>query len=146
MLSFVVQAGNPDGLILLFEIIKHTIKKVRGGKACKMFSKVIPVVVLFASLGCAFADYTPSTDDFILNTLIPYLNVTNFLLDGPASVSYALTTPTTNGKPTLEQMMYSNYYSASMYCQYQLSDLSCEYCAKFKGDVAKRKGKIKKNQ
>lgn len=94
------------------------------------------------------AQYTPSADTFVLNTLIPYLNATNFLLDGPASVSYAPTTPTTNTKPSLEQMMYYNYYCASMYCQYQVIDLSCTYCANFSGDIIKEKcnkNRIKKN-
>lgn len=103
-----------------------------------MLLKVTVVAVL--AVTCSFADYTPSSDTFVLNELIPFLQVGNFLFDGPAEVSYAPTTPTTNFRPTVNQMMYYNYYSASMYCQYQLNDLSCEHCRKFKGDVNKRKG------
>lgn len=103
-----------------------------------MFWKVVILSLLAVTITCE--DYTPSTEDFILTKLIPYLNATKFLLDGPDSVSYASTTPTTNIKPTRDQMMYYNYYCASMYCQYQVNDLSCDYCKKFKGDIAKRKG------
>lgn len=104
-----------------------------------MFSKAIILVLMGLS---ASAQYTPSIDQYIFNDLLPLLHLDGFLLDGPDYVSYAPTTPTTNAKPTLQQMMYYNYYSASMYCQYQLSDLSCEYCNKFNGDVDMRKGNL----
>lgn len=55
--------------------------------------------------------YTPSTDAYALSALIPMLSITNFLFDGPANVSYAPTIPTSNPKPTLQQMMYYNYYA-----------------------------------
>lgn len=102
-----------------------------------MFSEV--VILLLMALN-ASAQSTSSADTYIFNTLLPLLHLGGFLLDGPAAISYAPTTPTTNNKPTLPQMIYYNYYSASMYCQYQLDDLSCEYCNKFKGDVDMRKG------
>lgn len=86
------------------------------------------------------SQYTPSTDAYALSALIPMLSATNFLFDGPESVTNAQTTPTSNLRPTLKQMMYYNYYAAAMYCQYQLSDLSCEYCKKFKCDVDTYKG------
>lgn len=104
-----------------------------------MFTKTFILVLMCLS---ASAQYTPSTDAYIFNGLLPLLHLGGFVFDGPANVSYAPTTPTTNAKPTLPQMMYYNYYSAAMYCQYQLSDLSCEYCNKFKGDVDMRKGNL----
>lgn len=107
-----------------------------------MSAKVI-IMILIAQ--AALAKYTPSKDTFILNDLIPFLNATQFLLDGPAAVSYAPTTPTTNLKPSLNKMMYYNYYSASMYCQYEINDLSCTYCEKFRRDVNMHKGITKKS-
>jgi hypothetical protein len=66
--------------------------------------------------------------------LVPFLDPEDFL-DGPARISHALTTPTTNSQPTLAEMEYYTYYAAAMYCQYELNDLSCTPCAKFKKDV-----------
>lgn len=103
-----------------------------------MFSEA--VILLLMGLNGLLAQSTSSTDTYIFNDLLPLLHLGGFLLDGPANISYAPTTPTTNLKPTLQQMMYYNYYSAAMYCQYQLDDLSCSYCNKFKGDVFMRKG------
>lgn len=107
-----------------------------------MFLEII-LLPIISALTSAMAQYTPSTDAYALARLIPMLNATNFLFDGPANICYATTTAATNLKPTLQQMMYYNYYAASMYCQYQLSDLSCEYCQKFKYDVDLFKGKAK---
>lgn len=101
---------------------------------------VLILIVQTIAIGVTLAEFTPSKDQYLFTDLIPFLNATKFLLDGPACVSYAPTTPTTNKKPTLDQMMYYNYYSASMYCQYEINDLSCKYCQKFKKDVATHKG------
>lgn len=90
------------------------------------------------SLG-SLCEYTPSTDALALHALLPILSTVD-LFDGPPRISNAPTKPTTNLKPTVEQMMYYNYYAASMYCQYQLNDLSCLYCKKFKNDVDKHTG------
>lgn len=85
--------------------------------------------------------YTPSSDSYLLGLAkyLPLFSSIN-LFDGPYSVSNAPTTPATTIKPTLKQMKYYNYYAASMYCPYDLDDLSCEYCRKFKNDVDKHTG------
>lgn len=101
---------------------------------------ILQVSILVLILLRTGAQSTPSTDTLVLNELIPSLNVTNFLLNGPDEVSYARTTPTTNIKPSKKQMMYYNYYCAAMYCKYQLEDLSCNYCKQFKYNVDKWKG------
>lgn len=82
----------------------------------------------------SFGKKLPSDDTLALLALVPSLNTVNFL-DGPSNISHAPTTPTTNSKPSLAEMMYYNYYTAAMYCQYELDDLSCDYCNKFKKDV-----------
>lgn len=83
-----------------------------------------------------FGQSLPSADTLALAKLIPYLNpIDNYVFDGPAKICHAPTTPSTAGKPTLDQMKYYNYYAASMYCQYQLKDLSCKFCQFFKKDV-----------
>ncbi len=102
-----------------------------------MFSEAIILLLMGMNV---LAQTTSSTDTYIFTEFLPLLHLGGFLLDGPANFSNAPTTPTTNYKPTLQQMMYYNYYSASMYCQYQLKSLSCEYCKKFKGDVNTWKG------
>lgn len=88
-------------------------------------------------------DYTPSTNTYLLGLtrVLPILDIVN-LFDEPYTVSNAETTPTTNSEPTVDQMMYYNYYAASMYCPYELKNLTCEYCQKFKNDVDNHTGKI----
>lgn len=84
-----------------------------------------------------FGEILPSTDTLaVLKLLSNNLDA----LDGPATISHANTTPTTNLQPTLEQIQYYNNYAAAMYCQYQLNDLSCDPCKKFKDDVLKHTG------
>lgn len=87
------------------------------------------------------AIYTPSSDLYLLGLAkhLPVLNSVN-LFDGPYSVSNAATTPATTIQPKLKQMKYYNYYAASMYCPYELDDLSCEYCQKFEQDVDEHTG------
>lgn len=97
------------------------------------------LIIILVAVQAAVA--APSPDTYVFNEIIPFLNATVYLLDGPANVSYAPTKPTTNLRPSLEQMKYYNYYCASMYCQYQLNDLSCKYCQKFKRDVSWQRGK-----
>src|ERR1700761_6084937 len=91
------------------------------------------VLVAIMSVG-GFGENTPSTDTYAFMALVPTLNAANFL-DGPANISHAPTTPTTNSEPTLDDMQYYNYISAAMYCQYQLNDLSCDYCRYFEEDI-----------
>lgn len=102
-----------------------------------MIFKVIFIIAVAAP--DTFGTFTPSTETYVLMALVPTLNIIDFL-DGPASISHASTTPKTNSEPTLAQMKYYNYYAASMYCQYQLNDLSCDYCRKFKNDVYNHTG------
>jgi len=98
-----------------------------------MISKLFVLSVIFV-MG-AVGQYTPQDNQFLLYSLRPFYNQVD-LFDGPAALSQAPTT-TTIQKPTLDEMKYYNYYTASMYCPYQLSNLSCLYCQKFKGDVVK---------
>lgn len=94
---------------------------------------------IFLVATMAFGAYglnLPSADTLALAKLIPFLNpLDNYLFDGPAEISHAPTRPSTAKKPTLDKMMYYNYYAASMYCQYKLNDLSCDHCKNFKNDV-----------
>lgn len=83
--------------------------------------------------------YTPSADSYLLG-LTQYLPL--LLKDKPSNISSAPTTPATTIKPTLEQMKYYNYYATSMYATYELIELSCEYCQKFKDDVDLHTGKL----
>ncbi|KAJ6641353.1 Tonsoku-like protein, partial [Pseudolycoriella hygida] len=79
--------------------------------------------------------FTPSNDTYLLAELIPILRpLNNYMFDGPAHISQAPTSTKTT-TPTLDEMMYYNYYAASMYCQYYLNDLSCVFCDKFRADV-----------
>lgn len=89
------------------------------------------------------SDNTSSSDEYLLGLLkaLPFLNSID-LFDMPYSVSNAPTTPSTTIKPTLDQMKYYNYYTASMYCPYELEELSCEYCQRFKNDIVNHTGKI----
>lgn len=86
-----------------------------------------------------FGQTVPSDDVISVINLVSTLNFVN-LLDGPSSVSHAPTIPTTNSEPTLTQMQYYTYYAASMYCQYQLDDLSCDPCQEFINDVYNHTG------
>jgi len=79
----------------------------------------------------AYGQIVPSPDTLAVLSLAPTLNS----LDGPSNVSHASTTPTTNSQPTLTEMEYYNNYAAAMYCQYELNNLSCTPCQKFKDDV-----------
>lgn len=80
----------------------------------------------------------PSADEYLLGiqTLLPGFNAIN-LFDGPRNVSSAaITTPVMVLKPTLEDMMYYNYYTAAVNCPYQVQNLSCYYCPIIKKDIA----------
>lgn len=99
------------------------------------------VFVILMALGAFGEEYTPGTDKYLLQALVPFLNPLNGLLfDGPANISSASTTASQHNLPNLEQMMYYNYYCASMYYGYGHADLSCEYCLKYKPDVFKHEG------
>ncbi|KAG4067502.1 hypothetical protein HA402_002779 [Bradysia odoriphaga] len=98
-----------------------------------MFLKFLLLICGFVPLGTS-GEIMPSLDTEAVMHLAPTLNSVN-LLDGPSCVSHASTTPTTNSQPTLTEMEYYTYYAAAMYCQYELNDLSCTPCQKFKSDV-----------
>lgn len=84
--------------------------------------------------------YTPSNDTYLLAKLIPILSpVNNYMFDGSPEITQCKTSTRTI-KPSLQQMMYYNYYSAAMYCQYYLNDLSCVFCEKFRNDVGAHTG------
>lgn len=99
-----------------------------------MFLNIFLTLATMLSTSAQYT-YTPSNDTYLLAKLIPILSpVNNYIFDGPADISQAKTSTRTI-KPSLEQMMYYNYYSAAMYCQYNLNDLSCVFCDKFRNDV-----------
>lgn len=102
-------------------------------------------IFLMVMISLATSQNTPSNDTYLLAKLIPVLNpADNYMFDGPSDILNA-TTSTNTTMPTLKQMMYYNYYAASMYCQYQLQNLSCVFCKKFKGDVDAYRGKKQKS-
>lgn len=85
--------------------------------------------------------YTPSSKTYLLGLVkeFPLFNQFN-LYDGPSKISNA-PTMSASMTPTLEQMMYYNYYSTSMYCPYELANLTCDTCKKFKDDVTVHTGR-----
>ncbi|XP_037038648.1 lipase-like [Bradysia coprophila] len=99
-----------------------------------IFKLYLVTVIVLAVFG---EQYTPGSNEYLLQTLSPLLNPLNGLLfDGPSSASNARTTTRNRNKlPTLEQMQYYNYYAASMYYGYGHANLTCDYCLKFKKNV-----------
>jgi len=75
----------------------------------------------------------PSNDTLAVLALFPNSSMTNFL-DGPGSVSHQLTTPTTNSEPSLQDLIYYNYYAAAVYCV-DGKGLNCSSCQNFKNDI-----------
>lgn len=86
-------------------------------------------------------EHTPSTDQYLFTQLSEKINYID-LFDGPASVSQASAISAKTTQPSLDEIMYYNYFSASVYCSYQLEDLSCKYCQKFKSDISYHTGNI----
>lgn len=98
------------------------------------------IAIFYAIVSLVGSDM-PGSDQYILSALTPLLNPLNGLLfDGPASVSNAPTVRNRNILPTVRQIRYYNYYTASMYYGYDLENLSCEYCEQFEGDVDDHEG------
>lgn len=109
-----------------------------------MIPRILFSIAIAAALSqnlISFGQKLPSLNTLSVITLASNLNFLN-LLDGPSDISHASTTPTTNSLPTLAQMKYYNYYAAAMYCQFQLNDLSCVPCRKFRNDVYDHTGGI----
>lgn len=104
---------------------------------------ILKIILIFGLLSTSTLGQNPPSND--TKTLINYISafVSDYvqLLDGPLSVSCAATTPTTNKRPTLDQILYYNNYAAAMYCQYELNDLSCDICQEFNKDVFAHTGK-----
>lgn len=78
-----------------------------------------------------------SANDYLLGIQqrVRTFNVIN-VVDKPYTISNAaITTPVNIQLPSLVQMMYYNYYTASVNCPYQVQDLSCYYCDKIKNDI-----------
>lgn len=99
--------------------------------------------VMLITVGAFGEKNTNESYQHLLQALVPMFNPLNGLsFDGPASISNAQTTVNKNKFPTLEQMMYYNYYAASTYYGYDHDDLTCEYCFKFKDDVCDHKGTV----
>lgn len=102
--------------------------------------------VFFVSLFVAYTlglKLLAGTDYLLgIQNLLPIFNKIN-LFDGPSRISAApITTPVNVTKPTREEMMYYNYYTASVNCQYGVRTMTCGYCPKIKGDIYDFEGKI----
>lgn len=100
------------------------------------FSIIFLNLMVFGAFG---HDYTPGAEDYLLKFLIPFLNPTR-TFDGPKSISSQLTTLSSNRLPTIDQMMYYNYYAASTYYIYDHGDFSCKWCLKVKPDLTDYEG------
>lgn len=74
------------------------------------------ILVICTVLGVYGGDYTPGSNEYLLNSIVPLLNPLNGLLfDGPGHISNAPTKRNENKLPCLEQMQYYNYYAAGKY-------------------------------
>lgn len=85
----------------------------------------------------------PSGDEYLLGIqkLIPSFNYKNFF-DGPSSISSAkMSSPIKAIKPTREEMMYYNYYTASVNSAFGVKTMECGYCSKIKNDITNFVGK-----
>lgn len=103
---------------------------------------ILYFVVLMALGAIGQEYYTPASDEYSnrrLNSSLKPL-VGDRGLDGPESISNAQTPMNQNQLPTLEQMNYYMYYAASTYYGYDLQNLSCEYCLKFRDDLDSHQG------
>lgn len=79
----------------------------------------------------------PQSDQYLagIQQLFPSFNEMN-QYDGPLDVSGApIITPINVKKPTREEMMYYNYYTASVNCPMSVKTMECSYCPKIKGDI-----------
>ncbi|KAJ6632995.1 Lipase [Pseudolycoriella hygida] len=99
-----------------------------------MMKYLFVLSVLAFSLGQNF----PSADNYLtdIHRLIPSFDQTN-QYDGPASISSAPITTTINvTKPTREEMMYYNYYAASVDSPFEVKTMDCVYCPMVKDDMS----------
>lgn len=79
----------------------------------------------------------PSAEDYLsgIQQLIPTFNVIN-VFDGPSSISSAkITSSIKVMQPSVEQMMYYNYYTSAVNCAFIMKNLNCFYCERIKGDI-----------
>lgn len=110
-----------------------------------MFVKIF-LLSLIALLSVARNTYTPSADQLLLKDLLPLLNIAGDLyLDGPYSVSAAPIGPKAYKKPTKQQVRYYAYVATAPYFGYDLNDLTCEPCLRFRRDVYGHRGIAEKN-
>lgn len=106
-----------------------------------MILKLIFCAIVLASQALG-EEFTPGSDQYLLNALSPLLSpLKDYVFDGPARISNAPTKTNKNTLPSLDQMMYYNYYSVAAYFPYDQDDLNCEYCLEFKDDVDYHRGK-----
>ncbi|KAG4079712.1 hypothetical protein HA402_009098 [Bradysia odoriphaga] len=100
-----------------------------------MILKLNNVLILVSYVFCE--QYTPGLDEYLLQALSTMLrSLQGHLFDEPAHILNAPTKPNRNKLPTLDQMMYYNYYSMATYYGYDHANLTCKYCLKFRDDVA----------
>lgn len=77
--------------------------------------------------------YTASSSQYIFNLFQP---TSLALWDGPLTYSAAPMTSSTVFFP-LPEILYYNYFAASVYCTDSLDNLSCCYCSKFNSSVSR---------
>lgn len=105
-----------------------------------MYLKLILCVIVVASDALG-GQYTPGENEYLLEALSPVLSVLKYyVFDGPANITNAPTEENRNELPSVDQMMYYNYYCAATYDGYGLENLDCEYCKKFKDSVVYHQG------
>lgn len=106
----------------------------------KFLFVILSVIKTFAEISAEV--YTPETDAYVLSALQPLLNplLGELIFDGPHSISNAPTRPSKNKLPTLKQMKYYMNYAAATHFAYNHKNLDCEYCLRFKKDIADHKG------
>ncbi|XP_037037057.1 lipase-like [Bradysia coprophila] len=93
--------------------------------------------LLFMTLMAFHAQGFPSPDRYlsVIQNLFSSYHKNN-LFDGPSSISAAkIATPIRTIKPTREEMMYYNYYTASINCPFGVRTMECGYCSKIKDDI-----------
>lgn len=104
-------------------------------------------VILMALGGTIGKDYyTAEQEQYVLSGLNAVFNpiVGPLAFDGPAYVSNAPTPLNTNVLPTTNLLNYYMYYAAATYYGYELANLSCKYCLKFRCDVSDHEGNNKR--
>lgn len=119
-------------------------------KICRSIDKMVLklfFIILMALGAIGEEDFIPEWDRNILSGLETLLKpfVGDSLFDGPTSVCDGPTSANKHVLPTLDKLKYYMYFAASTYFSYDIEDLSCEYCLKFKDKVNNHTGEEEVN-